>query len=243
MNMLRATAAIAILLAASTAASAEERTVRGQCRADGCDLFEIVSTVSISRNDEGTIRETRIRSLRESRGGEPRVIGIEDGYVFCSLTRPAIIAVKGGRTMAHLLAPLAPGQTPESIQAEANQNAVYFGACHGAEAGTAAATDPESVASEYGYRVSILVPQQVALAKVDDIMRQQPAERRDRARAPAPRVSEAPSPREVSPHGADAFDDRLDRFLGPGSTARSAGRPDAPYDGPYVDDAWLPPRR
>jgi len=246
--MLRRTALLAVLISTPAVVQAGDRIVQGLCDADRCDRFEILSALPYTKNEEGTLIQTSLKTVR-TRATDAGEAAVENGYVFCSLTRPAIIAVKGERAMAYLLAPLAPGQTPESVRAEANQHAVYFGVCHGTEAGTAAATDPEAVATDYGYRVTLLVPQQVALRKPEDIMQAQPSSEGRRAPRVGRPLDEAGTrevpPVETGPAAGlpEGFDDRLDRFLGQGARRSAPTRPDAPYEGPFVDDAWLPPRR
>lgn len=248
--MLRRTALLAVLIAASVSAQAGDRIVRGYCAAERCDHIEIVSALPYVKNGDGTLIQTTLRMIG-SRAADVAEPQIENGYVFCSPTRPAIIAVKGNRTMAYLLAPLTPEQPPEVIRGEASQHAVYFGVCHGVEAGNAAATDPETVAARLGYRVSLLVPQQVTLRKPEDIMQPQgQLSNGGRHTRQPPRsigqveVHDLAPPRAAPSDGlTDVFDERLDRLLGAPGRQGPSVRPDAPYDGPFEDDAWLPPGR
>jgi hypothetical protein len=58
--------------------------------------------------------------------------------VYCSRTKPALVAEKNGRTMAFYLAPFSSRESRETIRQNANFHALYFSTCHGMEAGRAA---------------------------------------------------------------------------------------------------------
>ena len=58
--------------------------------------------------------------------------------MYCSRTKPAIVAEKNGRTMAFYLAPFSTNESRETIRQNANFHALYFSICHGMEAGRAA---------------------------------------------------------------------------------------------------------
>jgi hypothetical protein len=242
-------AAIAILLASPALAQSfaldRSRTVRGLCQPDGCQDVEILSAERIAAGPDGELLRTKLRTIRSSASGH-HPIGVEDGYVHCSSTRPAIIAEKAGQVRAYLLAPLAAGRSQQSIRAEASQHAVYFGACHGIAAGNRAAKDPAGVAGELGYRTTLAAPREVEMARVDEIL------------APGRPAAEAQplGPPRAAERRPGGFDERLDRFLTqdrvegePWPSRREARRGRMPealderYDGPYVDDAWLPRSR
>jgi len=241
-------AATALFLAAPALAHAygPDYVVRGLCKPDGCQDFAVLEATPIATGEDGTLRQTRIQTIRSTPGGRTN-LRVEDGWVYCSRTRPAIIARSQGETRAYLLAPTA-AQTTETIRQEASQHAVYFGACHGVEFGNDAAKDPEGVASDLGYEVSLLQPQQVSLAKPDDILSPH-----EGSQARARRVESARPSRGWDDPSARELDQRLDRFLGQKGRqgisrgedpSRFATHPlDEPYDGPFVDDAWLPRRR
>jgi hypothetical protein len=90
--------------------------------------------------------------------------------MYCSKTKPAIIAEKNGRTMAFYLAPFATRESRETIRQNANFHALYFSICHGMEAGRAAVHNLPGVAQELGYRVALPQSQSVALSRVEDIL-------------------------------------------------------------------------
>ena len=81
--------------------------------------------------------QTRVKTFHASSSGR-RELSEENGYVYCSRTKPAIVAEKGGRTMAFYLAPFSTKESRETIRQNANFHALYFSICHGMEAGRAA---------------------------------------------------------------------------------------------------------
>ena len=94
----------------------------------------------------------------------------ENGYVYCSRTKPAIVAEKNGRTMAFYLALFATKESREVIRQNTNFHALYFSICHGMESGRAAAQNLPGVAREFGYRVALSQSQSVALSQIEDIL-------------------------------------------------------------------------
>lgn len=135
---------------------------------------------------------------------------MENGYVYCSRTTPAIVAEKNGRTMAFRLAPFATKESRETIRQNANFHALYFSICHGLEAGRAAVRNLPGVAQEFGYRVALPQSQYVALSRVEDILspeNRRPVEARNDMR-PAPPVNVPPA----ASRRAWAFDERIDDF-------------------------------
>ena len=63
--------------------------------------------------------QTRVKTFHASSSGR-RELNEENGYVYCSRTKPAIIAAKNGRTMAFHLAPFATKESHETIRHNAN---------------------------------------------------------------------------------------------------------------------------
>jgi hypothetical protein len=113
--------------------------------------------------------QTQVKTFHASSAGR-RELSQENGYVYCSRTQPAIVAEKGGRTMAFYLAPLSTKEARETIRQNANFHALYFSICHGLAAGRAAVQNLAGVARELGYRVALPKSQYVALSRVEDIL-------------------------------------------------------------------------
>jgi hypothetical protein len=162
-----------VVLALSTPALAQTyaRTdiVRGLCQPDGCDEFAILGADQIAATDEGTLLRTRLKTFHASRDGR-KDLGEESGYVFCSPTKPAIMANQDGRTMAFFLAPFATAESRETIRRNANYHAVYFAICHGPEAGQASVRDLSGTARSFGYRVPDAQSRIVALNRAEDVL-------------------------------------------------------------------------
>ncbi|WP_262032269.1 hypothetical protein [Microvirga sp. Mcv34] len=179
--MPRLLAALALVLATPAFAQIHDRPdiIRGLCQPDGCDEFAIAAASPLTRTGEGTLMRTRVKTFHASSAGR-RELSEENGYVYCSRTKPAIVADKGGRTMAFYLAPFATKESRETIRQNANFHALYFSICHGLEAGRAAVRDLPGVAQELGYRVALPQSQSVALSRVEHIL---PAESRRSAEA------------------------------------------------------------
>ena len=169
--MLRPFVALACLLSAPALAQSYDRSdlIRGLCRPDGCDEFAILTAAPLTKTGEGTLMQTRVKTFHASSAGR-RELSEENGYVYCSQRKPAIVAEKGGRTMAFYLAPFATKESRETIRQNTNFHALYFGICHGMEAGRAAAQNLPGVAREFGYRVALPQSQSVALSRVEDIL-------------------------------------------------------------------------
>ncbi|WP_262266250.1 hypothetical protein [Microvirga yunnanensis] len=193
--MLRPLVALALVLAPPAFAQAYDspEIIRGLCRPDGCDEFAILAASPLTRTGEGTLMQTRVKTFHASSSGR-RELREENGYVYCSQTKPAIVAEKNGRTMAFYLAPYSTQESRETIRQNANFHALYFSICHGLEAGRAAVRNLPGVAQELGYRVALPQSQSVALNRVEDIL---PPESRHSAEArhdlrPVPPVSMPP---------------------------------------------------
>ena len=153
--------------------------------------------------------QTRVKTFHASSTGR-RDLSEENGYVYCSRTKPAIVAEKSGRTMAFYLAPFSTNESRETIRQNANFHALYFSICHGMEAGQAAVRNLPGVAQELGYRVALPQSQSVALSRVEDIL---PPESRRSAEA---RNDTRPMPPANMPPAAArrdwAFDEPADEF-------------------------------
>jgi hypothetical protein len=169
--MLRPLVALALVTATPAFAQTYDRPdiIRGLCRPDGCDEFAILAAVPLVKGGEGTLMQTRVKTFHAGSSGR-RELSEDNGYVYCSRTRPAIVAEKNGRTMAFYLAPFATRESRETIRQNANFHALYFSICHGMEAGQAAVRDLPGVASQFGYRVALPQSQYVALSRVEDIL-------------------------------------------------------------------------
>lgn len=169
--MLRPLVALAFLLATPTLAQTYDRAdiIRGLCRPDGCDEFAILAASPLTRTGEGTLMQTRVKTFHASSTGR-RELSEENGYVYCSRTKPAIVAEKNGRTMAFYLAPFSTKETRETIRQNANFHALYFSICHGVEAGRAAVQNLPGIAQDLGYRVALPQSQYVTLGRVEDIL-------------------------------------------------------------------------
>ena len=99
--------------------------VRGLCQQDGCDEFTVLAADRLKATDGGTLLRTRIQGFHASHAGRQERRQ-EDGYVYCSPTRPAIMAEENGQTIAFFLAPFATQESRESVRKNANFHALYF---------------------------------------------------------------------------------------------------------------------
>jgi hypothetical protein len=210
--MLRSIVALAFLLSTPALAQTYARSdiVRGLCRPEGCDEFAILAASPLVRGREGTLMKTRVKTFHVSSAGR-RELSVDNGYVYCSRTKPAIVAEKGGRTMAFYLAPFATKVSRETIRHNANFHALYFSLCHDLEAGRAAVQNLMGVARDLGYRVSLPQSQYVALSQVEDILapgNRRPVEARNDIRSMPP-ASIPPS----SSRRDRAFDEPVDEFI------------------------------
>jgi hypothetical protein len=208
--MLRPLVALAFLLATPAFAQSYDRPdiIRGLCRPNGCDEFAILAASPVVKGGEGTLMQTRVKTFHASSSGR-RELSEENGYVYCSRTKPAIVAEKGGRTMAFYLAPFATKERRETIRQNANFHALYFSICHGKETGQAAVQNLPGVAQDLGYRVALPQSQSVALTRVEDILspeNRRSAEARNDMR-PAPPVNMPPA---ASSQRGWAFDEPAD---------------------------------
>src|ERR671913_268665 len=165
--MLKLLPALTLLVSGPAFAQSYERAdiVRGLCRKDGCDEFSILGKQPISQTDQGTLYRTRVKTYHASNRG--RVEQAEEtGYVFCSPVNPAILSDDAGQSVAFLLAPEAPKEPRETT----NFYALYFGQCHGVEAGRMAARDRRSVAASLDYNVPRVQSRTVTLKRPEEVI-------------------------------------------------------------------------
>jgi hypothetical protein len=170
--MARHPLALALALSAAPAVAQDyNRTdlVRGLCQPDGCDEFAILSAERLTTADEGALFKTRVKTFHASYGGRKET-GEENGYVYCSRTKPAVMAEQNGKVLAFYLAPFATQESRESVRRNANFHALYFTICHGMEAGKAAVHNLSGVAGSYGYRVPLAQSKLTALNRAEDVM-------------------------------------------------------------------------
>jgi hypothetical protein len=224
--MLRHVVAFSLILSTPVLAQAYDRPdiIRGLCRPDGCDEFAILAASPVVKGGEGTLMKTRVKTFHASASGR-RELGEENGYVHCSRTKPAIVAEKGGRTMAFYLAPHSTEESRQTIRQNANFHALYFSICHGMEAGRAAVRNLPGVAQDLGYRVPLPQSRYVALTRVEDVLSpesRRPVEARNGFRpVPPANIPPAPSGRDRS------HDEQVQEFA-----ERPAAMPPRPQ--PYV---------
>ena len=177
--MTRTFTALALALSATSALAQDynrQDLVRGLCQKDGCDEFTILAADRIRATDEGALFKTRLKTFHASHAGR-KDQGEENGYVFCSPTRPAIMAEQNGQTVAFFLAPFATHESRESVRKNANFHALYFAICHGREAGKAAVHNLAGVAQSQGYRVTLAHSKLVPLKQAEDVLTMDQSER------------------------------------------------------------------
>ncbi len=170
--MTRTRVALFLALALSPAIAQDynrQDIVRGLCQQDGCDEFTILAADRLKATGDGTLLKTRIQGFHASRAGRQERRQ-EDGYVYCSPTRPAIMAEDNGQTIAFFLAPFATQESRESARKNANFHALYFAICHGLEAGKAAVHNLAGAAQSFGYRVALAQSRLVPLKRAEDVL-------------------------------------------------------------------------
>jgi hypothetical protein len=143
--------------------------VRGLCQPNGCDEFTVLRADRVAAGDEGTLLRTRVRTFHASSAGWQER-GEQDGYVYCSRTKPALLAERAGRTMAFYLAPSGTAESREQIRQNASFHALYFSLCHGPEAGRAAVHNFSGVAQSFGYHVALAQSKLEPLTRAEDIL-------------------------------------------------------------------------
>jgi hypothetical protein len=96
--MLRTLVALALVLATPAFAQTYDRPeiIRGVCRPDVCDEFAVLAASPLIKGGEGTLVQTRVKTFHASSVGR-RELSEENGYIYCSCTKPAVAAEKGGR--------------------------------------------------------------------------------------------------------------------------------------------------
>src|SRR5215208_7315213 len=170
--MTRTLVALAVTLFATSALAQDynrQDLVRGLCQKDGCDEFTTLAADRIKATEEGTLFKTRLKTFHAGHAGR-QDRGEENGYVYCSRTKPAIMAEQNGQTMAFFLAPFATQESRESVRQNANFHALYFTICHGQEAGRAAVHNLAGVAQSHGYRVALAQFKLVPLKRAEDVL-------------------------------------------------------------------------
>src|SRR3954471_10785688 len=170
--MTRTLVALALTLCATSALAQDynrQDLVRGLCQKDGCDEFTILAADRIKTIQEGTLFKTRLKTFHASYSGR-QDRGEESGYVFCSPTRPAIMAEQSGQTMAFFLAPFATQESRESLRKNANFHALYFPIYRGREGGKAQVHTLAGVAQSHGYRVALAQSKLVPLKQAEDVL-------------------------------------------------------------------------
>jgi hypothetical protein len=230
--MLRPLTVLALVLSAPALAQTYTRSdiVRGLCQPDGCDEFTILRADRIATSDEGTLLKTRVRTFHASRAGRQER-GEQDGYVFCSRTRPALIAERAGRTMAFYLAPSATAESRERIRQNASFHALYFSLCHGTEAGKAAVHNLSGVARSLGYQVALAQSKLEPLALAEDILSSSSRQSADAGldRGLEERIEQLVPPRVVPPSGSATVEARpVPRPIPPNPVQEEAGIMAAP---------------
>lgn len=173
--------------------------VRGLCQPNGCDEFRIVAIEPVRAGAEGSLKRLRVQTFHASYSGR-EARGEETSYVYCSPTKPAVVAQKGERTVGILLAPFATEDSRETMRGFTTFGAIYFAACHGLEAGRSAARDLRATAQAFGYRVAATRSQVVNLKRAEDILG--PAAVAPAPGATSPALKPLPSPslkRELEP--------------------------------------------
>ena len=154
------------LVALPHAAGAQTgETVRGACQATGCDEFTVVSKQAVAKGADGELFQTRVRVSRAGAAATE-----EDGHVYCSTSRPAVInAPSGAKGLAYFLAP---DEVPsaDTLRVSTNFFALYFTLCHDAATGRAAVADRVSTARSLNYNVSARQAQTAVLNGAEDVL-------------------------------------------------------------------------
>ena len=115
--------AIAALVLLATPALAQDNSrpdiIRALCQKDGCDEFTVLKADRIRADEEGTLFQTRIRTYHSSSRGRVEK-GEDTGYVFCSSTRPTVLAQSEGKIVGFQIATAPTQETREVIRQQAN---------------------------------------------------------------------------------------------------------------------------
>ncbi len=143
--------------------------VRGQCQPSGCDEFALVGVETVRSTIEGSLKQTRLRTYRSSWEGR-QAQEVETGYVYCSPTRPAVIAEQDGAFVAFFLAPFAVGESRETARKNTNFVATYFASCHGPDVAREAVRDLRRTASRLGYLVEATTSEVKSMKRPEDVI-------------------------------------------------------------------------
>ncbi len=172
MRVIAVSAALASTFVFAAPALAQSSTrpeiIRGLCQKDGCDEFAVLSAESLRSNDEGTLFRTRVRTYHASSRGRAEK-GDDTGYVFCSPTKPTILAQSQGKVAGFQIATAPTQESRDTIRQQANFYAMYFTICHGPEAGRAAVHNLQGVAQQYGYRSPLAKSVMVNFASPEEV--------------------------------------------------------------------------
>jgi hypothetical protein len=151
---MRVLAAAALRLVAGPALAQDQsrpEIIRALCQKDGCDEFSVLKVDRIRADEEGALLQTRIRTFHSSSRGRVEK-GEDTGFVFCSPTKPTILAQSQGKVAGFQIAMASTQESRETLRQQANFYAMYFTICHGPEAGRAAVHNLQGVAQQFGYR-------------------------------------------------------------------------------------------
>ena len=168
---MRVVAAAALIMLTSPALAQDQarpEIVRGLCQKDGCDEFSVVRVERIRADEEGTLFQTRIRTFHASSQGRVER-GEDTGFVFCSPTKPTILAQSQGKVAGFQIATAPTQESRETIRQQANYYAMYFTICHGAEAGRVAVHNLQRVAQQYGYRSPLAKSVMVNFTNLEEV--------------------------------------------------------------------------
>ncbi len=168
---MRVFAAVTLLLVTTPALAQDynrPEIIRGLCQKDGCDEFAVLKVDRVRADEEGTLFRTRIRTYHSSSQGRIEK-GEDTGYVFCSPTKPTILAESDGKVAGFQIATAPTQETRETIRQQANFYAMYFTICHGPEAGRAAVQNLTGAAHQYGYRSPLSKSVMVTFARPEEV--------------------------------------------------------------------------
>lgn len=198
--MLARSAALLVLLTGSAVAQDYNRAdlVRGLCHKDGCDEFQVLRVEPMLTGTTGVLKRTQVKTFHASQSGRAEREA-EAGYVYCSPTKPAVMAQGTSRTAAFMLAPFATEDSSETIRKNANFVAMYFAICHGPDVARQAVRDLRGTASSLGYRVAATGSRMVELKAPEDIVDRAPPPVAQAPRTAPPNAPAAPLRREAAP--------------------------------------------
>src|SRR5918994_2664619 len=77
--------------------------IRGLCQKNGCDEFSVLSAERLRSSDGEALIRTRVRTYHASSRGRVEK-GEDAGYVFCSPTRPMVLAEGSGKVTGFQIA-------------------------------------------------------------------------------------------------------------------------------------------